>query len=154
MRRKSQESDARLRASKADRARILDALHDAERYSSAPGPLRPEVWRDDLLGALDELGAALHEQHRASSEPKGLISSVVEVAPHLAPSAEELHLREAKLVSEVTQLIRHLADLSRPVDVDVIRHEVADITREARELRAWETDIAYEAYLVDLGVGD
>ena len=82
-----------------------------------------------------------------------LLSDIKGDAPHLAASIDELLDRELRLADEIDEMARDLADLSRPIDVDAIRSDLAQMTRELRELRAWETDIVYEAYSVDLGIG-
>ncbi len=137
--------------SREDRAHSLDALHVVESMAASPGPTRPEAWRDDLLAALLELGASLHEQFQDSRDPEGLLSEIVHEFPNLASSVAELMGRQTKLIETIDELSQRLADLSRPVDVESLRGQLAEITAELRELRAWETDIVYEAYAVDLG---
>jgi ATP phosphoribosyltransferase regulatory subunit HisZ len=122
--------------------------------AGAPAPQRPEAWRDDLLSVLEELGASFHEQHRSSGRRDSLLSEVKAEAPHLLASVNELLEREGRLAEEIDGLVRVLADVSRLMPVDGVRKQLADIALELRELRAWETDIVYEAYAVDLGVGD
>ena len=75
-------------------------------------------------------------------------------APHLSSSVAELLSRLDDAREGVLELKRELADFSRPLDIEAVRYRLADITREVRELRVWETEIVYEAYSVDLGVGD
>lgn len=143
-----------VQGSRRDRRRGLDAMHEVERLASAPAPGRAEGWRDDLLGALEELSASIHEQRSASGAAGSLLSDVVAEAPRLASSIEELLEREQQVAERIDRLIRRLADLSRTMPVGDVREELAEVTREIRELRAWETDLVYEAYSVDLGVGD
>ena len=143
-----------LEGSRRDRASSLDAMHEVERLASAPAPGRPEAWRDDLLGALEELGASIHEQRSASGAAGSLLSDLMAESPWLTPSVEELLEREQQVAERIDRLTRLLADLSRPLPIREIREELAGITREVRDLRAWETDLVYEAYSVDLGVGD
>ena len=140
--------------SRSDRARSLDSLHAVEQYAGAAGPSRPDEWRDDLLLALDDLSSSLYEQFARSASEDGLLASVSEDAPHLTPAITELRQRQSALLEEVDDLRQFLADLTRPVDVDAIRSRVAEITAEVRELRAWETDLVYDAYTFDLGTGD
>lgn len=147
-------STTALSSSQRDRAHSLDVLHRVERMAAAPGPARPEAWRDDLLEALHVLGSSVHEQQRGSAGSASLLSDVKIEAPHLGSSIDELLEREDRLADRIDELARKLADLSRHVDVEIIRLELAEITRELRELRAWETDIVYEGYSVDLGVSD
>lgn len=143
-----------LAGSRRDRAASLNALHEVERLASAPAPGRAEPWRDDLLGALEELGASIHEQRSASGAVGSLLSDVMAEAPWLIPGVEELLERERDVAERIDSMIRRLADLARSVPVEEIREELAGIAREIRDLRAWETDLVYEAYSVDLGVGD
>lgn len=140
--------------SRRDRARSLESLHAVEKHAGAAGPARPNEWRDDLLAVLDDLASSLHDQYERSSSEEGLLSRVLEEAPHLQSSVNELRKRQTSLVEEIDDLRRSLADLTRTPDVDVVRSRVANMTAEIRELRAWETDIVYDAYAVDLGTGD
>lgn len=140
--------------SRGDRARSLESLHAVEKQAGAAGPARPNEWRDDLLAVLDDLASSLHDQYERSASAEGLLSRVVEEAPHLQSSVNELRKRQSSLVAEIDDLRRSLADLTRTPDVDAVRSRVADMTAEIRELRAWETDIVYDAYAVDLGIGD
>lgn len=140
--------------SRSDRARSLESLHAVEKQAGAAGPARPNEWRDDLLTVLDDLASSLHYQYERSASAEGLLSRVVEEAPHLQSSVNELRKRQSSLVEEIDDLRRSLADLTRTPDVDTVRSRVADMTAEIRELRAWETDIVYDAYAVDLGIGD
>lgn len=142
-----------LSKSQHDGAQSLDSLHLVERMASAPGPKRPDAWRDDLLGALQELGADLHAQQQDSLGRRSLLSDIKIEAPHLVSSIDELLEREDRLADDIDELERTMADLSRPLDVERLRAELAELTRELRELRAWETDIVYEVYSVDLGIG-
>lgn len=141
-------------ASQSDRARSLDALHGMEWAASEPGPGRLDEWRDDLLPRLDELAARLHEQFDASESERGLLHDVAADAPRLSAAVAELQRRQRAVVQGVDDLRLDLADLTRSYDLATVRRELAALTAEVRELRAWETDLVYEAYTMDLGVGD
>lgn len=147
------EQDNSVATSRTDRARSLDSLHEVEQRASAAGPTRPEEWRHDLLLSLDELADSLHEQYATSAGEESLLSSVVEESPHLESSVSELRRRQEELTDRIDDLRRELSDHVRDVDVAALRHAVAEVTAEIRELRAWEADVVYEAYSVDLGVG-
>ena len=58
------------------------------------------------------------------------------------------------LLEEVDDLSQSLADLTRPLNVAAVRGRIGEMTGELRELRAWETDLVYDAYSFDLGTGD
>ena len=140
--------------SQGDRARSLDALHAVEQHAGAAGPARPNEWRDDLIIALDELLSSLHDQYTHSAAEDGLLSRVTLEAPHLEPAVKELRRRHAELMDELDGIRHSLADLTRSVDVASVRSKIGEMTAEILELRAWETDIVYDAYAFDLGTGD
>ncbi len=141
-------------ASRGDRVRSLVALHRVERHAGAAGPSRPDEWRDDLLMALDDLVSSLHHQYARSSGEDGLLYRVAMEAPHLETAVDELRQSQARLIDEIDDLRQSLADLTRPFDVAAVRSRIGDMTTEIRELRAWETDIVYDAYAFDLGTSD
>lgn len=140
--------------SREDRARSLDSLHQVERLAGAAGPTRPNEWRDDLLLAIDSLSSSLHDQYERSAGEEGLLARLVLEAPHLASSVTGLRNTQGDLVDDLDGLRQSLTDLSRTVDVAAIREKLTELTARIRELRAWETDIVYEAYGFDLGTGD
>lgn len=137
--------------SRDDRARSLESLHAVERHAGAAGAPRPNEWRDDLLIALDELASSLQDQFGRSASDDGLLTRIVDEQPQLRPSVSELRSRQTALIDEIDALRHSLSDLARTIDVGAIRSRVAEMTAEIRELRAWETDIVYEAYAFDLG---
>lgn len=146
--------DGEVAVSRNDRARTLDSLHEVERLACAPGVPRPQEWRDDILAALEGLADSLQVQYERSASEDGLLVSLLEEAPQLKPAVTELHQRQKALVEAIDDMHQRLADLSRTPDVNAVRAEIAELTAEMRELRAWETDIVYEAVAFDLGVGD
>lgn len=137
--------------SRDDRARSLQSLHKVERHAGAAGPPRPNEWRDDLLMALDDLASSLHDQYERSASEDGLLARIVDEQPQLTPSVRALRERQSALIEEIDALRQSMSDLSRTVDVATTRSKVSEMTAEIRELRAWETDIVYEAYAFDLG---
>ena len=149
----SPEQPPAVATSRTDRARSLDSLHEVEQRAAAAGPRRPDEWRHDLLLSLDGLTASLHEQYATSSRQDSLLSQVVDESPHLEASVTGLRERQTALADRIDDLRARLSDHVRDVDVGEVRHEVAAITAEMRDLRAWEADVVYEAYSVDLGVG-
>jgi phage shock protein A len=104
--------------------------------------------------AIEELSTSLHDQYERSGGDDGLLARVVVETPHLSNSVAELRRTQSKVSDELDHLRQSLTDLSRTVDVAAVRRKVADLTAQIRELRAWETDIVYEAYDFDLGTGD
>lgn len=139
--------------SRSNRARSLDSLHEVEQRASAAGPNRPDEWRHDLLLSLDGLADSLHEQIATSAGESSLLSQIVDEAPHLEATIADLRERQTALADQIDDLRSQLGHHFRDIDVGEVRAQVAAITAEMRELRAWEADVVYEAYSVDLGVG-
>ena len=140
--------------SREDRARSLDSLHRVERLAGAAGPSRASEWREDLLIALDDLASSLYDQFERSVGNDGLLPSLTIEAPNLAPSVEQLRRAQSDLLAALDDLRQDLSDLARTVDIADVRRRVGDLTRQIRELRAWEVDLVYEALDLDLGTGD
>lgn len=147
------EQNRAVDTSRSDRARSLDSVHEVERRAGSAGPRRPDEWRHDLLLSLDDLADSLHEQYATSAEEDSLLSQVTREAPHLEPAVSGLRERQTALAERIDDLRRRLGDHARDIDVTTVRQEVAAIAAEMHELRAWEADVVYEAYSVDLGVG-
>lgn len=142
-----------LAVSRDDRSASIRALRELEARASAPGPSRPEAWRDDVLGALDRLAAHLQHQYQTSLQEESLLSQVASDAPHLKNSVDSLRVREGDLIEDLDVLSRRLGDFGRTPDIGALRATLARLTGAIRELRAWESDLVHEAYYVDLGEG-
>lgn len=143
---------AALAASRTDRASSIGALQDLEEMSTSAGPSRPDAWRDDVLGAIDELIINLQHQYQGSFAEDSLLSQVASDSPHLAGSVEALCSRQTDIIEDLDGIRTQLADYSRTPDVASMRAALAGITAAIREFRAWEADLVHEAYYVDLGV--
>lgn len=141
-----------LAASRSDRASSIDALRAAEEMASSAGPSRPDAWRDDVLGAIDELITSLQHQYRASLTEDSLLSQVADDSPHLAGSVQALRSRQTAAIEDLDALRAQLADYSRTPDIASMRSALARLTAEIREFRSWEADLVHEAYYVDVGV--
>lgn len=140
--------------SRGDRARSLRSTHQVEGLAGAAGLNRPSEWRDDLLIALDDLASSLYDQFRRSAGDDGLLAQLIIEAPNLAPSVNQLRPAQSTLLAELDDLRQDLSDLARTVDVAEVRRRVNELTRQIRELRAWEVDLVYETLGLDLGTGD
>ena len=143
---------AALAASRSDRASSIDALRALEEMASSAGPSRPDAWRDDVLGAIDELISNLQHQYQASLAEDSLLSQIADDSPHLAGSVEALRSSQTAIIEDLEGLRAQLADFSRTPDIASLRSTLAGITAEIREFRSWEADLVHEAYYVDLGV--
>lgn len=145
-------TESRLETSRRDRSHSLDAIHRVEKIASSPG-LR-ETWRAEIRESLEDLAGQLRNQYTTSAGDDSALGSILIEAPHLEPRVKMLRNRQKRLLERADELAGYLADSGRHVDVAGLRGEVRDLVDEIRALRAEESDLVYEAFFVDLGVGD
>lgn len=140
--------------SRKNRAASLDALHDVEHRASAPARGRSDAWESDLRSALVQLKEDLRNQHDDSLATNSLLSEIKAEAPRLTDRANAVLVRETALSERVQTLLESLDGVNDDVEIERIRSDLADITREMRDVRALEAEIIYDAYYVDIGIGD
>lgn len=83
-----------------------------EEMASSAGPSRPNAWRDDVLGSIDELIASMQHQYQASLAVDSLLSQVADDSPHLAGSVEALRSRQTVVIEDLDGLRTQLADFA------------------------------------------
>jgi hypothetical protein len=102
--------------------------------------------------------AAVFERHIGVTEgPEGLFQEVRGAAPRLANGVEHLrgdHQRIRRQMADLLEAVRAVVDSGDGERARLVRSDLvlllADLTRH-RQLGA---DLVYEAYAVDIGVGD
>ncbi len=122
----------------------------------ASGPSGVDGWYDAVLGAVDELGAALEDHIVEAEGSEGLLEEVLETAPRLAGEvaiieAEHGELRDA--IDRARQTIRSSLTVASPQPERVRRRVMALLGRLALH-RQRGADLVYEAYTVDINAGD
>ena len=127
--------------------------NNLERIASSPWAGRVDEWRRELMDGLRGLVGQLRNQYSTSAGEDSVLRSVITDAPHLATRVKTLRYRQLRLLERIEGLDRYLADSTRPVDVAGLRAEVRDLINEAQALRTEESDLTYEAFYIDLGVG-
>ena len=144
-----------LETSRLDRARSLDALHELELVTGSAAPGRETQWLKDVREALAILEAALGTQQMNASNTKSAFSDIEQDAPRLARRVVQLRDQYGNL-SEAARELRIVVDAAAPESLDVadLRRHLEQLGTELRYLRGREADLIYEAYTVDLGVGD
>lgn len=148
---------AALQEARARRSDLHAGIMALERAVAAPAKGRANEWAAHVHDALVDLGA-IFERHIAATEGPGrLFSEVTAHAPRLSNAVERLIRDHRDIRTHIGAALDTVRDLSgMPAD------EIADHGREAvlelleRLLRHRQTgaDLVYEAYAVDIGVGD
>jgi chromosome segregation ATPase len=150
-----QGTEAGIDTNRADRRRSLDALHGLEADAERPSPGRELDWLAHVGRALASLATSLDAQARNSLLANSPLSDIERDEPRLRNRVVQLRERYRNLLREVDRLRDELAALTpERTDIADLRRRVDGLAAELRYQRAREADLIYEAYNVDLGVGD
>lgn len=144
----------RLGEVREHRRRLHESLVELEEASTvAVG--RPGEWRDRLLAALERLGSALHDHIHRNESVGGLFEEILDQAPRLDPLIRRLREEHEDLVEGTQRLIERcgggVPDEGR---IEQLREDVLDLLRQSSRHRQRGADLLYEAYDVDISVGD
>jgi hypothetical protein len=143
-----------IRLQRADVWRHLMAL---EKAVATPIPGRAAEWAAVVHEALVEL-AATFERHIAVTEgPGGLFSEVLESAPRLDSAVDELRTEHEQVSRMLGDELRSLRAIDGQEDVGKAfdcRHRLTALLAQLLAHRQAGADLVYEAYAVDIGVGD
>lgn len=151
-----QEEDA-LRTVRVERADLFEELVRLEHALAAPLPGRIPAWSAAVHEALVDLAAAF-ERHIAVNEgPSGLFSGIRDAAPRLDGELGKLTAEHAEIRSQLASALSTIRDVESTNDPDAAltaREEVSELLARLTRHRQRGADLVWEAYSVDIGVGD
>ena len=143
---------------RAGRAHLNEYMQALEQAVAKPAPGRGEAWAKHVHSTLVDLGAAF-ERHIAITEgPDGLFQEITQAAPRLVGGVTKLaeehkEIREAiELAIDAVRNRSHAAPVDGPETEG--REAVLDLINLLMRHRQRGADLIYEAYQVDVGVGD
>ncbi len=142
---------AAVAASRSERDSALVAIHELERVLGRASGGRG--WLDGVAGKLDELEEAMRTEQHELNRPDALLAMVVAEHPRRF-SARVRNLREqyADIIRQVESLRSEIdATDEGAVEVGDIRQRAGWIVRALHHCRARQTDIVYDALVLDLG---
>ena len=144
--------DHSLAAIHGDDQRVLDTLHELERFAGRAARRREREWLTELRTAVEALEKALTVHHHHASAADGLLTRIADYGPDADARVDELRERFISVRAEVHALGRRLEApaANRDVDVADLRRRVERTADELRYQQARETDLFYEAGVVDL----
>ena len=146
----------RSRGAREDRTRMQLAVRDLEQALATASFDREDVWTQRLIDALGTLQTALRET-RASADSEGsMLGGLVHEFPRLQGRAGRLRKDYDVLQKQVEKIcLDLLVDApASPRDVEQTRERLAQLLAILRHIQAIETELLFEAYQVDIGVGD
>jgi hypothetical protein len=142
---------------RAGRAHLHEYMHQLEEAIAKPAPGRSDPWVKHVHSTLVDLGAAF-ERHIAITEgPGGLFEEVTQAAPRLTGGVTKL-AEEHKTIREAIAIaidaVRDRSDAAPNSPTTEGREAVLDVINRLMRHRQRGADLIYEAYQVDVGVGD
>ena len=148
-----------LEGARSGRADLHAYMNLLEQAVAKPVPGRSAEWAKQVHETLVELGASL-ERHIAITEgPGGLFEEITEAAPRLAGGVRKLAEEHQQVRDALARSIDAVRDRSSLVEGgangdDDGREAVNELIALMIRHRQRGADLIYEAYHVDVGVGD
>jgi hypothetical protein len=132
------------------RSRIVLAMRRLEDGLAAASTTRERRWIGRVYDALAELQAALRETRQTADAKGNLLAELVDENPRLCGRAERLRAEYDKLQHFVEEMSRSI----NGDEVETVRQRLGNLLTRLRAVQAQETELIFEAYHVDIGVGD
>lgn len=145
-----------LEEGRSERVRILMATHRAEAALTAPAPGREAQWKENVHQALSLVRASLGEASRRGESAGGLIADLKTVGSQYYHRVERLQREFDEMIRRCDATIEHLESQGDEelVDYADIRQRVTWLLTSLKHHQAREADLVYEAYGLDIGIGD
>lgn len=135
---------------------LLEAMHRLEAALASAAPGREQAWNQRVAQRLGELLARLREHVQAADAPDGLLAVIDATRPTLVHRVDRLRRQHADLLQQAQSLhqqVQHHGDGEVP-DFRDIRQRAMWLLNALRHHQAQETDLIFESFYTDIGVGD
>lgn len=149
-------STDRSYGARENRARMLLAIQDLEQALAAASFDREGVWAQRLIDSLGSLQTALRETGESADSEDSMLGVLVSDFPRLQGRADRLRKDYDALQKQVEKICLDLLvdSPASPRDVEQTREQLAHLLARLRYVQSIETELLFEAYQVDVGVGD
>ena len=148
--------DALFEEGRSERVRILMASHRAEAALTAPAPARESQWKDQVYQSLNLLRASLREASQRGESAGGLIADLKSVGEKYYHRVGRLQQEFDEMIRRCDATIEHLDSQGQEEMIDYadIRQRVTWLLTALKHHQAREADLVFEAYGLDIGIGD
>ena len=149
--------DTALDSARAQRADVWRHLVGLEEALATPVPGRVGVWAATVHDALVDLAATFERHIGVTEGPHGLFSAVLDSSPRLDGTVARLKAEHEQITGTLASELRAIRGITDDGDVGPAteaRERLTDVIRELLRHRQAGADLVYEAYAVDIGVGD
>ena len=144
----------RTARSRSERDAMLAAMARLERALSRAAPERSEAWTEEVAAGLDALREAMRTHVLVADAEDGLLIEILEEEPRLATQVEALRKDYVELERIAAMMRDELLDEGQPQEAAKARAALRQLLGELRTHQSRESDLIWEAFLVDIGVGD
>jgi Hemerythrin HHE cation binding domain len=139
---------------RARRQRLRIAMDRLEFALAAPAPGRESAWLEGVRAAFRDLAAALTDHVAEVEAMDGLFAQVRADAPRLASKIRELEVEHGELAAAARSLGERLAAAGGEEGSFGLRRELIRLLGRLAHHRQAGADLLYEAYVVDVSLGD
>jgi hypothetical protein len=141
---------------RAEHDALFDAIHCLEAALASPAPGRERDWSQQVLAKLRTVVDLLDEHARSADAADGLLAMIGNAQPRLLHRVERLRREHVDLLAQARAL-RHQIEHHGPDELPNfrdIRHRTTWLLNALRHHRTAATDLIFEAFDTDIGVGD
>ena len=135
---------------------LLEATHRLEAALASAAPGRERAWNQQVVEKLRTVVDLLNEHARSAEAADGLLAMICNAQPRLLHRVERLRHEHVDLVRQaqgLQQYLAHHAPDETPNFRD-IRQRTTWLLDALRHHRAAATDLIFETFSTDIGVGD
>jgi hypothetical protein len=142
-----------LRAARANRDELHQALVELEQAVAAAGPSRAREWAQSVTASLRGVDSTFRDHVHVTEARDGLYEEILTLAPRLAHAVDRLREEHQLIGSQLTALIADVdkGPSSDPSDwIDARREQCVVVLGSLTRHRQRGADLTYEAY-TDVG---
>jgi len=145
---------AALAAVRVRRDALLDVILDLEQSLAAPATERARAWAANVAGSLDALRNVFQHHVEDTEREGGFFEEILEEEPRLTRAVERMRADHVTIATSADELAERLHAVTDATDVEPLRSGLLDLIRSLLVHRHRGSELVYEAYNVDLSVGD
>ena len=145
------EQAERSQAASEEQYRIGVAVRELEDVLATASWKRDQAWKEAVHDALLAVQRVLRATRQSANAEDSLLSQVAKEAPRLEPRTRRVRDEYAELERVIGSLCDQLGTQS---EVEDVRQRLRWMISALRRVETKETELLYEAFLVDIGDGD
>ncbi len=127
------------------------ALEDA---ASAPAAGDVTAWGAAVAARLDDFAAAFDDHVEITEGEDGLFHELVEASLEVTSAVDRLRRDHVTMQAELERARAHAAEVRDRAGIEEVRRSILQLAASVFKHRQRGSDLLYDAYSVDVSVGD